>query len=584
VKPVVTKALAVGALVAVTGIAFLFAFTFFKKGGYSKSDSYLVQARFSDATGLTWKSRVQIAGIQIGEVESISLEGDKALLVIRVKNDVVLHDDACLYKTFPSALLPDALLEVSPGTSGRPALRSESEDRREITCIREATSVQQLLDSMSRIAADVQVVTGDLAQTVRGNQGSLRNVIENLAATTARLREIVDQNDQNVGQILQNTRDFTKDLRDISARDKDRIHEILVNVAGLTADLRQTTRSIERILGTTGRPRGSSAVEGMARVVPSQETTEGGAPAPSGTEVAPGTAAPSPEIVPGAPGDQGQVKGVQQAVEKLNDSLDKLDEILGKVREGKSVAGRLLVDERMGRQVGDTVEGLSDYFDRVNRMQIQLQLRSEWLLNQSVSEGRPGAKIYIGARLFPRPDKYYELELVSDPRGVDTVTTEATNTEICTQTGGCTTPVTTITNRTVNEQKLAFTLQMAKRYGPVVLRGGVIESSGGVGTDLYLLDDSLRLSLSVFQFNRPSNSAFPRAKLWVDYVFLKHLYVSTGADDFLNRWRSSQRPGGRPFNIGTDVFFGLGLQFTDDDLKTLMLSGTGSTAAAAAPH
>ncbi len=30
---------------------------------------------------------------------------------------------------------------------------------------------------------------------------------------------------------------------------------------------------------------------------------------------------------------------MKQAVEKLNDSLAKLDDILGKVREGKSVAG-----------------------------------------------------------------------------------------------------------------------------------------------------------------------------------------------------------------------------------------------------
>jgi len=38
---------------------------------------------------------------------------------------------------------------------------------------------EQLLDSMARIATDVQTVTGDLAQTVTGNTGSLRNIVEN---------------------------------------------------------------------------------------------------------------------------------------------------------------------------------------------------------------------------------------------------------------------------------------------------------------------------------------------------------------------------------------------------------------------
>ena|GEM_PF-71684 len=564
-KPVVNKALAVGALVAVTGLAFLGAFTFFKKGGYAESESYVVVARFSDATGLTWRSRVQIAGIQVGEVERISLEGARARLEIRIKNEVDLREDACLYKTFPSALLPDALLEVTPGSPDRPSLKDLPRERQEITCIREATSVQQLLDSMAKIAADVQTVTGDLADSVRGDKGSLRDVIENLAITTDRLKDIVGENQQNVSAILRNTRDFTSDLREISARDKDRIHAILVNVEALTRELRSTSRSLDRILAGTG-PAGATA-EAPQDGAP--EAPDRGAPGPSGPAGAPG--AEGPAIAQGPDG-----KGVQQAVEKLNDNLAKLDEILGKVRDGKSTAGRLLVDERMGRQVGNAVEGLADYFDRIERMQIQLHLRSEALLNQSVSEGRPGAKVYFGARIIPRPDKYYELELVSDPRGLDTITTETTTTTV-----DGSPPTTTVTSRNKNEQKLAVSLQLAKRYGWVTVRGGLIENSGGIGADLHLLDERLRVSLSMFQFTRPQNELFPRAKLWVDYVFLDHFYVTTGVDDFLNRWSSSTRPGGRPFNFGTDVFFGLGLQFTDDDIKTLLGSGVGGVSSAA---
>jgi phospholipid/cholesterol/gamma-HCH transport system substrate-binding protein len=560
-KPAVNRALAVGALVAVTGGAFLVAFTFFKKGGYSKSESYAVVARFSDATGLTWRSRVQIAGIQVGEVERISLEGARARLDLRIKNDVDLHADACLYKTFPSALLPDALLEVTPGSADQPLLQSEPEGQREITCIREATTVQGLLDSMSKIASDVQTVTGDLAEGVRSNKASLRQVIENLSATSARLREIVDQNQQNVALILENTRDFTRDLRDLSARDKDRVHDILVNVEVLTRNLRTTSESLEKILTGTGKGRGTSGEEPPGHVIEARHESPAAGPEPA-----------QPDAGGEAPAEALDGKGVQQAVEKLNDNLAKLDDILGKVREGKSTAGRLLVDERMGRQVGNAVEGLSDYFDRLQRLQIQLNLRSEWLLNQSVSEGRPGAKVYFGARLIPRPDKYYELELVSDPRGLDTTTTETTTTSV---NGGP--PTTTVTTRNKNEQKLAVSLQFAKRFGALTLRGGLIENSGGVGADLNLLDERLRFSVSMFQFNRPNNKLFPRAKVWADYVFLQHFYATMGIDDFLNRWRTSTQPGGRPFNLGTDVFFGLGLQFTDDDIKTLIGAGLGGS-------
>src|SRR5512132_4054540 len=105
-RPALSKAFAVGLLVAVCGAAFLIAFTFFRKGGYAEKDTYVVYAFFEDATGLTWKSRVQIAGIQIGEVERIVLEGGRARLDLRVKNDIDLKVDACLTKRYPSTLLP----------------------------------------------------------------------------------------------------------------------------------------------------------------------------------------------------------------------------------------------------------------------------------------------------------------------------------------------------------------------------------------------------------------------------------------------------------------------------------------------
>ncbi|HET9551617.1 MAG TPA: MlaD family protein [Anaeromyxobacteraceae bacterium] len=546
-KPLVNKALAVGALVAVTGAAFLVAFTFFKKGGYSDADSYVVHAFFTDATGLTWKSRVQIAGIQIGEVDKITLVGQRARLDLRIKKGIDLRRDACLTKTFPSALLPDALLEASPGSPGAVALSSLPVDQRELTCVKEATSVQKLIDSMSQIAGDVQVVTSDLAKTVGGPNGSMREIIENLAQLTRRLDATVAANEGRLSSILSNVDVISGDLRELTQGEKDRIRQVLKNVEELTGELKVVASSIHTVVDGAGGAAGASG--------------PGGAPGAAG---AAGEGGPAVAAV-GAAGDQ---RGVKQAVEKLNANLAKLDELLGKLQEGKSVASRLIVDERMGRQLGTAVEAVSDYADRLNRLQFEVTLRSEWLLNQT------GAKTYFGARLLPRPDKYYIFEVVSDPRGVDTVTTDTVTTRDPI-TGIDTTSVST---RTRHEEKLTFTLQMAKRYGPVAFRVGVIESSGGVGSDLYLLDDALQVSVSVYQFSRPYQNVFPRAKVWLNYHFLQHFYVTAGADDFLNQWKIGRYPGGPKFTIGNDVFFGGGLSFTDDDLKTLISAGAGGVA------
>jgi phospholipid/cholesterol/gamma-HCH transport system substrate-binding protein len=554
VRPAWNKALAVGVLAAVTGLVFLFALTFFKKGGYSEKDSYLVHAWFSDATGLTWKSRVQIAGIPVGEVSEIVLERDRARLDIRIKKGIELHTDACLTKAFPSALLPDALLEVAPGSPDKPLLSALPEPERNITCVREAATMQALMNSLSRIAADIQLVTGDLAKTVGGEQG-IRQIVENLASATKRIDEAIARNEENVAGIIANANDFTRDLRDISGRDKDKIGRIASNVEELTARLKVIAASLQEIIdpGSSG---GGAPVKGGG---PSQQ---GGGP-----EAAPGIggalATATPEERAAA---VEQARGVKQAVEKLSGSLEKLDQVMGKVSEGKSVAGRLLVDERLGRRVGDAAEGLADQLDRIYKLQIQVQLRSEWLLNQA------GAKAYFGVKLLPRPDKYYIFEIVSDPRGVDATTSYTTTV----RDPVTLTDQTTTSTQTVHENRLTFTLQIAKRYGPITFRGGIIESSGGVGSDLHLFKDALQLSVSIYQFSRPYQDVYPRAKIFLNYYFLQHFYATAGSDDFLNSWRAGRYPGGPKFSVGTDVFFGAGLFFTDDDLKTLIGAGAGA--------
>ncbi len=540
--PQLNKALLVGALVAVAGSAFLVAFTFFKKGGYSEKESYVVHAFFTDATGLTWKSRVQIAGIQVGEVDKITLEGQRARLDLRVKNGIDLKADACLTKVFPSALLPDALLEVSLGAEGSPSLASLPREQREVKCVREGASTQKLIASMSKIAADVQVVTAELTRMVGDQRGSMREIIENIANLTRRLDETVSANSGKLSRLLSNAEAISADVRDLTGSEKERIREIVRNTEAVSRELRQVLASAQAVMDGGSGGAGVTAPDTGAGTVAGVGGGTGSQPGPSGG------AGPA-----GAP-TGGDARGVKQAVERANDSLARLDTLLAKLQEGDSVAGKLLSDKRLGNKVGEAIETYANYADSVNRMQVEVRLRSEWLLNQTA------AKTYFGIRLVPRPDKYYIFEVVSDPRGVDTVTTNTT----------------TVATTSTHEQKLTYSLQMAKRYGPVAFRVGVIESSGGVGSDLHLFDDRLQVSVSVYQFSRPFQGVFPRAKVWVNWSFLQHFHVTAGSDDFLNQWRSGRYPGGPKFSLGADVFFGGGIFFTDDDLKTLIGMGAAS--------
>jgi phospholipid/cholesterol/gamma-HCH transport system substrate-binding protein len=186
------------------------------------------------------------------------------------------------------------------------------------------------------------------------------------------------------------------------------------------------------------------------------------------------------------------------------------------------------------------------------------------------SAGRKG----LLRRAAHPPAKAYIVEAVADPRGFDTPETETITTIDRTDPSN---PIinTVQTERITHEEKLRFSLQFAKRYGAVTFRIGVIESSGGVGADLHLFHDRLQLSTSLYEFQSEFVD-YPRAKVWVDYRFLQHFFLTAGADDFLNRYQDIQSCVGRTFSIGNDVFFGAGIFFTDDDLKAFIAGGGAS--------
>jgi phospholipid/cholesterol/gamma-HCH transport system substrate-binding protein len=514
-RPFLNKAFAVGLLVAVCGVAFLIAFTFFRKGGYSDRDSYVVFAFFEDATGLTWKSRVQIAGIQVGEVETITLKGNRARLDLRIRKDIDLRADACVTKRFPSTLLPDALLDAAPGSARTPSLRDLPPEQREVRCVGEAASIAKLLESLQKVATDVQNVTGELQTMVAGSQGSIRQIIENLSRISANIDRTVNEGSGRVSSILANTDRFTGSLAYVAESDRERYRAIAKNIESASARLDSVLQGVQQIVGTNA---------GEGRGVELNKT----------------------------------ITEARDSISRLNHAVEQIDKIATSVGEGKSIAGKILVDERLGTKLSNSLEGVSDYVDRLTRLKLRVDLRSEWLLNQS------GAKTYAGFALVPRPDKYYLLQVVNDPRGY----TSETVTRLDTQTGAGT--ASSVTTSKVTEQRFAFSLEFAKRYGPLTMRIGLIESSGGLGADLHLLDDALRISIDVFQFTRPDRPTFPRAKLWVDYTFWKYLYATAGMDDFLNAWQAGRYPGGPKFALGQDVFVGGGIVFTDDDLKAII--------------
>jgi len=221
--------------------------------------------------------------------------------------------------------------------------------------------------------------------------------------------------------------------------------------------------------------------------------------------------------------------------------------------------GHVLADDTIARNVEDITEDASAFVRGVTHLQTIVGLRTEYNFLSSTF------KNYISVQLMPRPDKFYLIELVDDPRGYRTQTNKTIDSSL---TGHQTENTITVS------ESLRFSLMLGKRRGPIAGRFGIKESTGGFGGDLYLLDDRLTLSIDVFDMR---TNQYPRVKpALVGAIWKRNLFLTVGADDVINTRRARAGAGG-----GLDWFVGAQLVFNDEDLKSLLLFGGGAAAGSA---
>lgn len=191
---------------------------------------------------------------------------------------------------------------------------------------------------------------------------------------------------------------------------------------------------------------------------------------------------------------------------------------------------------------GRVVSKLDDYLSIVDKSEIEVGMRVENMMRDSYSKG------YASFYYKPNPTRYYMFDVVSTDdysRDVD---------------GRFIAP------RRTDKGKYYISAQLGKRYENLLLRGGIIESSAGVGVDYFMLNDRLKTSLEAFDFDGRNDlrGDNPHLKASLRYTFLRHVDTYFGVDNFLNA-------------DSVNGFIGIGIRFVDDDMKKLL--GTVSGAA-----
>lgn len=244
--------------------------------------------------------------------------------------------------------------------------------------------------------------------------------------------------------------------------------------------------------------------------------------------------------------DEGFKAGWASAVSSLHRidrSLTNVEEITEKVNSGKGTLGKLVNDEETVTEINKAVAGVNQFLGGANKIQTNIDVHSEYLADANLF------KSYASVRIQPGLNRYYELGVVMDPKGV----VETTQTQTSSVPGGPTASDPTVTEKKTYQNRVKFTGLYAMNFYDFTVKGGLIESSGGVGLDYYLMRRKLRLSTEIFDVK----DSTARLRSSLRYNFIKGLYLTGGGDDMLSSKNVSS-------------YIGAGLDLTNDDLKSLM--------------
>src|SRR6188508_2683253 len=209
-------------------------------------------AKFSDASGMPLGSRVVVAGLPVGEISDLSIDGRHARIDMQVRDDVKVYENAIAFKK-SSSLLGSYYIEVDPGTPetvdarGQKRVNARLECGSQIKHVVEAVSIDALVRRVEESLPKVDSVL----LSVRDLSEDVRSLVNGpLASMLARLDKLVQDESGTVSSILQRTdrtiariEEITKAVRGATAGADVKVQRILDNVDKATADARELVAS-----------------------------------------------------------------------------------------------------------------------------------------------------------------------------------------------------------------------------------------------------------------------------------------------------------------------------------------------------
>lgn len=472
-------------------------------------DKFMTCARFRDGSRLSVGSYVLIAGVRVGEITHLRIDGEFARIDMRLQDGVDVPADSWITKR---ALSPfgDSYLEIIPtgGEQGAPsAQRLKSGEC--LTRVIEGSSTDRMLRAIDDVMP--KVVSGlDRIHEVSfgGREWALGTLGDRMLDADKWLDE---------GHI-----DRPLDKAD------------------------QAIRTMESaVVGA------SNAVNGARGKL--DDTLD---------RVQRGVAAARKQMAEAQVSLHDGMQGIREGMNGLDQPVDDLAEVIEQVNEGRGsgprgTLGRLINDPSTADSIESTAESGKEFFESATRFKSYLGLRTEFnVLSQA-------PRFFVTAEVRARPDKFYYIELERGPLGdvPDDSLTNSIGTNVWTRHQG-------IHDRI--RYTFQFGKELASW---LQIRAGIKESTFGAGADVLLRKGKLKLSADVYGAITNTPRVKLAAALLVfrsiyivggidDALNKSHSLIIRKGDDVPVQFDK--------IRYGRDYFLGAELHFDDEDLSFLL--------------
>jgi phospholipid/cholesterol/gamma-HCH transport system substrate-binding protein len=498
---------------------------FFKK-------SYPIMAKIDDGLGLKNRAKVKFKGVNIGYVESVTLQGNDVVSNLLIDEGVQIPADSII-SVSQDSLLGGKFLDIKPGVSSEILSPNMilSKETKQSSIADASTAADEAFQEIKFLVKEIRVMLSE------GGKDDIQSSLANIREFTTLLSSISKEDNRTIHEIITG---FKTTLLNVDAT--------VLKFGAMSDDITKTSQGFL----TMSEDISKTAKDYSAISADISRTTR------DFSQTAKDYSLLANNFNKDLPAIMAEIKSITEYLNRIGATLDKklppamdkfveLEDNLNNtiVQKDSSLNKALTSVDGFFTEGTETMEKIDKYLDSMVKSELHVEMRSD-----EVYDAGGYSKSKINVALKPDQTRYYMIGLTSGPDFSYDESYEKGYEG----------------NKVHQSGQYLLSAQYGKRFDDMLFRVGLIEGQGGFGFDYYAKNDRLKFSSNLYDFNaindvRGNN---PNLTATVRYQFFKHINAYVSGNNILNKSANS-------------ISFGVGVSFVDNDLKSLL----GSAASAA---